>query len=170
MAQSDMIVFDSIARSNAPQSVKSVIREWGDKILEGEGSRYIASRGRDYASRFQAPSHGIVRDGAESVGIGGLLGAISAARADGMNIKTPVANIPIDGLFGVAAALASALLANSSPSLAQDARTASHVGLGIFGYRSAASLTAKLGFAASPSSKVAGDFGEDPIISKARNL
>jgi hypothetical protein len=170
MAQSDMVVFDSIARSNAPQNVKSIIREWGDKILDGEGSRYIASRGHNYASRFQVPPHGMVREGVESVAIGGLLGAISAARADGMTIKTPVANIPADGLFGVVAAVASALLSKSSPHLAQDARTASNVGLGIFGYRSAASLTSKLGFAATPSTKVAGDFGEDPIIAKARNL
>lgn len=163
----DIIVFDSIARSNMPPQSKSAAMRILDEVTGGQVARSIGERGKLALQAMAAPQHGLVREGVESAGIGMILGAIESARTDGLDIKTPMGvSVPVDAVVGILGLVASGLSKNSR--ISADGRTAGNVGLGIYGYRMGGRLTKLLGFAATPTtSKVA---GEDPIVSTAERL
>jgi hypothetical protein len=160
----DMIVFDSIAQSNLPTAKKSMIMQWYDRLSGGGGSQYLANRGRSVLSSFQAPKHGLVRSGAESVGIGGVLGAIARCREDGLDVKTAIGKVPGDVVLGLFALVAATRMKDSP--IAEDVKTAGNIALGIYGYRKAGDLVAKLGFAAEPASTKSVIAGEPDGISR----
>lgn len=167
----EMIVFDSIAQSNIPRQQKSAALRILDEVSGGQVAQRIGERGRSALTALSAPVHGPIREGVESAGIGVVLGAISAARADGLDVKTSMGvKIPIDAVVGVLGLLAHGL--SSNPRISQDGRTAGNVGLGIYGYRMGSRLTNMLGYAATPTktSSIAGESAEDPIVSKAESL
>ena len=161
----EMIVFDSIAQSNLPTAKKSAIMQWYDNVSGGAGRQYLAERGRSVLSSFQAPKHGVIRETAESIGIGGILGAIARARADGLDIKRGGMTIPADLVAGIAALITANRMKSG---VAEDVKNAGNVALGIYGYRKGGDVVAKLGFAAEP--KTSTIAGEDGITSCAKGL
>lgn len=165
----DMIVFDSIAQSNLPTAKKSAIMQWYDRLSGGGGAQYLATRGKSVLSSFQAPKHGVVRSGVESVGIGGILGAIARCRQDGLDVKTSIGKVPGDVLLGIAALVTASRMTDSA--VGEDIKNAGNIALGIYGFRKAGDLAAKLGFAAEPASTKSEIAGErDGITAVAETL
>ena len=115
---------------------------------------------------------GVVRQGGESVVVGGLLGALATQRSLDYSVKvsaTNTLNIPIDGAIGLAALAAS--MVPSLKEVHQDLKNAGSAALAVAAFRKTQVLMhAK---AAVHGEIGAGSWGaesEDPLIAVARSL
>jgi hypothetical protein len=164
----ELMVLDSVARSNLPSQEKSIIRQFIDQTTGGRGSAYLAEQKRAIAKRFTAHERSRPVEAAESLVVGGLLGAIGASRAKGLNIGVGPLTVPADLLLGVGGHILSAALASHLPGMAEDTANAANAGLAVFGYRQGAALSALAGLKATASTSTMA--GEDPIVAAAQKL
>ena len=145
----------------------SAIRRWYESA---KGGASAMARAKQHAA---AAGQGL-RQGGESLLVGGALGALHAAK--GLDIK----KVPIDAVVGVVGLIGGAAMAHEE--FGVDLRNAGATGLGIFAFRKTFALMAKKRREAGKT--VAGtfegddegfvphgDFGaEDPIVAAARFL
>lgn len=165
---SELMVLDSVSRSNLPNRDKSIIRQFIDETTGGKGSAYLARQSQSIARRFSAPMRSRPVTAGESLGVGAILGAVSSTRKDGLNVKLGPVSVPVDLALGVGGHLLSSMLAAHLPGPAEDATAAANAGLAVFGYRQGQMLAALAGLrSAATASAVA---GEDPITAAAQKL
>lgn len=105
----------------------------------------------------------VLRQGGESIVVGGVLGAIAGNRAAGLD----VGKVPIDGVVALAGLVGGVALAGTD--FAAEARNAGATAAGVLAYRKTAEyFKAKKGGATSAAAKVHGeDFGAEDDIAKA---
>lgn len=169
----------SIARiesSNLPAGQKSAIRQWYERTMGTSGGLARAKAG-------VISTGAAVRQGGESLFVGGALGAAHVYLKQGLDMG----KVPLDGVGGLAALAGSVAMAGEP--VAEDLRNAGASALSVFAFRKTFELLGKkrqqsgqpIGGALGP--KAAGEFGEDfgedfgadgdgedPIIAAARAL
>lgn len=168
MAAGDIVLYDSLNKSNIPTEEKSQLRRWFESSV-GQALTVNRPRGQVRAglSAF--------RQGSESLLTGAILGAINVESKTGLNVM----GVPVDGAAGVILTAASALAGDSE--LAPDARNIGTSCLGIYAFRQTTELLAEKRLAkgkalpphlASGGAKVAGDsnVGADPIVQAGKVL
>ena len=161
----------TLARSNVPHAEKSAMMKWYDKV-SGNGT---LTQARDVAKETGA----VLRQGTESLVVGGILGALHAESKTGLNISIPIGTktvvVPADlalGLAGIGAAVACA-----GHEAATDLRNAGSAGLTVYGFRKGYDLIAEMNRSKGiPVAQFAGEgmktgaVAEDRILVTARTL
>lgn len=97
------LAFDTIERSNLQSHEKSALRKWWDDFkptLKSETSVEV-HRPRTLANQAVHVGRGTV----EGLGIGGALGLAHANLPNGLDIETPIGDIPADAALGGVAAI-----------------------------------------------------------------
>ena len=143
----------------------SAITKWFEKMKGGGSNLY-----HDHKAHIEKAA-GVVRQGGESIVVGGLLGALATQRSLDYTVKlspTNTINVPIDGAVG-----ALALAASMVPSLKevhQDLKNAGSAALAVAAFRKTQTLMH------TKAATVHGELGEgswgseDPLIAVARGL
>ena len=187
------ITFDSLANSGMPPAQKSAIRRWYESSQGPGGGSKLA------LAKLHAKSAGEgLRAGGESLLVGGLLGAIHAKNATGLDVR----KVPVDAVGGVLGLVAGTLLAQEE--VGKDLQNAGSAALAVYAFRKTndlvveamikatgitpgggAALPANLktitkidstgaalhgDFGAGYSGPGSSDMGEDPIVRAARAL
>jgi hypothetical protein len=156
-----------VASSNLPHREKSAIRQWYERVSGTVAHPIHSIRGM---TRHVPHTVSALRQGGESLIVGGALGALHVELPTGLDVK----KIPVDAVAG-----AVLLAAGSAASeVAQDMRTAGSTALGVYAFRKTHDFLEEKkrqrGGAAGSAVKKAGmhgEFGnEDPIIAAARAL
>lgn len=146
----------------------SSIKRWYDSARGGSSAM---ARAKLHAS---AAGQGL-RQGGESLLVGGLLGAASVQLKTGLDVK----KVPIDAAVGVIGLIGGAAMAHEE--FGVDLRNAGAAGLSVFAYRKTQAFLAEKAKAAgkTPGFEVHGDDegfvngdagAEDPIVAAARFL
>lgn len=145
----------------------SAIKRWFDSA---KGASNAVARAKLHAA---AAGNGL-RQGGESLLMGGLLGAASVHLKTGLDVK----KVPLDGAVGVLGLVGGAALAHEE--FGKDLANAGAAGLTVFAYRKTQAFLAEKARAAgkTPGFEVHGDdeafvngeIGEDPIVAAARFL
>lgn len=166
MANTDILVYDSLQRSNIPVREKNVITSWIEKVSGAalaprplSRSRAVVDEGISFLNTFRQYSEGSL--------VGVTLGAIHAEV--GLDIK----GVPIDGTAGVAAGIGSVLLGGSTDLV----NIGSHASC-VYSFRKIHSLRAEMIRAkggvpygtTSPGVAMAGESDEDPIVKAAKAM
>lgn len=169
-----------LSEAGMPATQQSAIRRWYESVKGGSNAM---ARAKLHAA---AAGEGL-RQGGESLLVGGMLGAIDTELKNGLDIK---GKVPVDAVVGVAGLLAGAAMAHTNYGV--DLRNAGAAGLAVFGYRKTRQLLSEKKRQAGKTPgyeqktdklfEVAGeggiynpgaqqDFGaEDPIVAAARLL
>jgi hypothetical protein len=167
MAWSDMIVYDSIRKSNMPLEQKSVVRQWFDNMsnIVTSDDRPKRGIGKEHViSAVQA-----IRQSAESNLVAGGLGVFHA------EVGLDVGKVPVDFTGGMLATGASIAFARHE--ISRDLLNMGNAATNCFsfrkGYAWAAARKARHG--GMPAGKmgevnIAGEENDDPIVRVARNL
>lgn len=149
--------------SNLPASQKSAIRRMYEKI----GGSSAMGRVRSHA---MATGHA-VRQGGESLVVGGILGYAHQELKGGLDIDIQgKVKVPLDGVVAVAGLGASVFMAGEE--IAPDLRNAGAAAAAILAFRKTSEFVAKK---KGQPARIAGEFefghesGEDPIIEYARS-
>lgn len=162
------LVFSSIASSNIPHREKSAIRRWYEKVSGGG----ITHRAKGH---IMETGHAL-RQGGESLLVGGILGAAHASMKNGLDYEVKGGHVPADAVVGVVGMVGGVVMANDG--VGADLRNAGAAGLTVFAFRKTNELVARKnmqgGAAAGKTLKAAGDsdvdIGEDPIVAAAKEL
>lgn len=146
--------------SNLPATQKSAIR----RMYERVGGSASMGRVRSHAA---ATGHAI-RQGGESLLVGGLLGAAAVELKGGLDVDIQgKVKIPIDGVVALAGIAGSVIMAGEE--FAPDLRNAGSAAASILAFRKTAEYMAKRKGGAA---KINGEFEfgseEDPILAYAR--
>lgn len=153
-------------------SGESAISQWYHKL---GGTAEL----RDRAKKHIIEGANGLRQGGESLIVGGGLGVLAAQRGS-LDVNVKGHNVPIDGAVGVVGIALGAAMAHEG--VGADLRNAGAAALSVLAYRKGeewwharkggAPATAKVVVAGKPASKVAGEgnFGEDPIVALAAHL
>lgn len=170
---SSALVFRSIAGSNLPASQKkSALRSMYERVT---GNTSMMSKAKATAI---ATGH-TIRQGGESIVVGGLLGAAHCELKTGLDVSVPVGsktlNVPIDAVAAVTLMVAGVALATDE--VAVDLRNAGSSAASVFAFRKTYDVMAERKKAAGglPGGKFAGDsvgFGveNDRILQAVRGL
>jgi len=129
------ITFDSLANSGMPPAQKSAIRRWY------ESSQGPGGGGKLALAKLHAKSAGEgLRAGGESLLVGGILGAIHAKRAAGLDfpIGKPDATgrsqtLPADAIAGVVGLIAGTMMAQEE--VGKDLQNAGAAALTVYAFR-----------------------------------
>lgn len=179
------ITFDSLAKSGMPSETKTAIRRWYDRaVASGREQDPMA------IAKLHARAAGqVVRQGGESVLVGGIIGAIHSQMGT-LDVK----KVPVDAVAGVLGMAASVVLINDE--FAVDLRNAGATATGIYSYRKVKEfMDAKkkstvrgedfndaahfngpspfrraMGIIGRGKSQAHGDIGEDPIVAMGRRM
>lgn len=163
MSRNEVVVFDSIRKSNLPSEEKSALQRWAESMV----GPIAKTRPRDAAGGFLSA----FRQGSEGVATAAALAYLHVNNESGLD----VAGVPIDGVGGGALLAASALMGHSE--LGTDARNIGNDGLTIWSFRMMTNFFAERRKAAGkalPSHLIPGarpsGVKNDPIIAAATNL
>ncbi len=157
-----------LANSGMPTSQQSAIRRWYESAKGGSNAM---ARAKLHAA---AAGHGL-RQGGESLVIGGILGAAHTQLKTGLDVK----KVPIDAVVGVLGLVGGAALAHEDYGV--DLRNAGSAALAVFAFRKTHDVLAEKmrqqgktpgsAAATTPAANGENDFGaEDPIVKAARFL
>jgi hypothetical protein len=160
-----------LSESGMPEAQKSAIRRWYENAKGGSSAM---ARAKLHAA---AAGEGL-RQGGESLLVGGMLGAAHVQLKTGLDVK----KVPIDAVVGVLGLLGGAAMAHEQ--YGSDLRNAGAAGLAVFSFRKTYALLAekKKKAGGTPGGTFTGedfndqgnfnsDIGaEDPIIAAARFL
>lgn len=160
----DMIVYDN---SDRPSAQKSVIRKYADMITLGGATDLLRSSERALGIGPVAAALHSVRASGESLVVGGILGAVSAA--GGLD----KGGVPVDLAGGISSVIAGVALASSEVGVTL--RTAGHTAIGIYGFRKTEEwlgVRKKATFNADGEdvTSMGDDMGADPIMAAAQAL
>ena len=117
-----------LAESGMPASQQSAIRRWYDSVKGGSNA---VARAKLHAA---AAGEGL-RQGGESLLVGGALAAVHTEFKNGLDIK---GRVPLDAVVGVGGLLAGAAMAHTN--YGSDMRNAGAAGLAVFGFRKVTQL------------------------------
>lgn len=167
MSQSmDMIMFDSLARSNLPSREKtSLIRRFADEMTGGRASSYISRAERHHGTHSVETFMDTFRQASEQPAMGAILGALAAKR------MLDIRKVPVDFAAGAFLTGMGAIFAHKGYS--RDLVNLGTANLTVFAFRKV------FGLMASPGANVAGDdwggdddddAGVDPIVEAAKSL
>jgi hypothetical protein len=169
-----MILFESIASSNIPQSQKSALTRYFDSITKGRASEYLeTARGMGIRGHHVEAGGHLFRSSLEHGSVGLTLGAMHAE----MGLDHVVA---LDAVLAALAGMGAIAFAKSEVST--DFRNISGSALSVFSFRKGYSLMAEKRLAAgkqpagvfAKGTKIAGesDWGAevDPILETAKGL
>jgi hypothetical protein len=186
---SDLAMYNAVESSNISPSEKSELR----KFLERTTG--ISKLGRRAKGHLMETGHAL-RQGGESILVGGILGAVHAEAKTGLDVK----GVPADAVVGVVGMLGGVAMANEG--IGPEFRNAGATGLSIFTFRKTYDFLAEKKiakgqqpggqFGPTQKAKVAGeldemrqslsettdepsdaddaDVGEDPIVAAAKEL
>lgn len=163
MGTNDIVVFDSMLRSNLQPKEKSTIRKWAESVIGPMTDVRVKDAPGGALSAF--------RQGSEGLATAGLLAFVHVNTEEGLDYK----GLPLDGVGGAALLGLSAFMGHSE--LGSDARNIGNDALVVWSYRKMADFFADRRMAsgrALPSHLRPGSQSRsaenDPIISAARNL
>ena len=128
----------------------SAIRQYYNSLVKH------SSGGAQYDQR-----EGFVHTTVESGATGAALGAIHALAKTGLDVSVMGHNLPIDGIAGVIGAFVSSKMHGK---VGRSIHAVSDRAIAVYVFRSTAKLLA------AKSSAVSGEFGEDPLVTAARDL
>lgn len=164
---SNIISYRSIAGSNLPGHQKSALARLVERV-GGPGA--ALSRAKAHAMA----TGNAVRQGGESVVVGGLLGVAHVELKGGLDVK----KVPVDAVGGAACLIAGVALAHEE--YGRDLTNAGAAALSVFAFRKTAEFAAKKKLergAGAPGGRIAGedyfaDYGaeDDAILRAARAL
>lgn len=161
----DIVVYDSISRSNMPvDEKKSAIRQW----VEGMLGPIQEVRAKDAPGGVLT----VARQTSESAMTAGALAFLHVNAPTGLD----VGGVPLDGAGGAIVAGASALMGHSE--LASDARNIGTAGVTVWSFRKMTEFFTKQKIAKGhalpshliPGSRVSGDISNDPVVQAAASL
>ncbi len=164
-AGNDMVVFDSMLRSNMQPEEKSQIRRWAESML----GPITQVRAKDATGGALSA----FRQGSEGLATAAALAWVHVNSKTGLD----VAGVPIDGASGGGLLLASVFMGHSE--LSADARNIGNDALTVWGFRKMTDFFADRRLASGrtlpnhltrPGSHVSGDVNNDPIVSAASDL
>jgi hypothetical protein len=183
-----MITYDNLAKAGLPAQTKTSIRQFYEQHL---------ANGRDpiALAKLHANAAGQgLRAGGEAILVGGVLGAAHAHLRGGLDVK----KVPIDAVAGVLGIVAGTFAAQEE--VGKDLANAGAACLAVFSFRKTQDLVAEIklkqsgitpgggattnqikiskaqfgaeheSYGWASGSEVAGDFGEDPVVTAARGL
>lgn len=167
----DLISYQSLASSNLPTRQKSALARLVERV-GGPGAAMSRVKAHAMATG-QA-----VRQGGESVVVGGLLGVAHVELKTGLDVTVKGTKLPADAIGGAAAMIAGVALAQEEYS--RDLINAGSAALTVFSFRKAGEFAAKKKAergGGPPGGRMAGedyaDWGaeeDDAIVRAARNL
>jgi hypothetical protein len=161
MRTGEMVVYDSLQRSNLPRAKKSAVMSFLDQHMGGltrQAGRALSHRGGS------AHHQGMIRQNAESFAFGALLGTVNSTV--GLDMGT-AKNIPLDAAVAAGSLVGAYLLRDHG--IATELNNLAATGFSVFGFRKGSAL---LGNAKAlvTKTKVAGEDDEDPICRAAQEL
>lgn len=167
MGLSDIVVYDSVMKSNIPVHEKSHLRQWFEKMTDIVPSREHESRGitkEHVISAVQA-----FRQGVESNAVSLSLGVVHA------EVGLDIGKVPVDALTGFVLTGASVALARHE--ISRDLLNMGMAAGNCFTFRKgfawATARKARTGGAAASKMgevNIAGEENEDPIVQVARTI
>lgn len=164
MSSLDLIVFDSLARSNIPQREKSsLIRRFADEMTGGRASEYIGRAERNYGIGHVETFMDTFRQMSEQPVTGAVLGALAAKRM--LDIK----KVPVDLGAGLLLTGMGAIFAHKGYS--RDLVNIGTANLTVFGFRKVFGMLSEHGASmAGETDWSDSDTGADPIVEAAKEL
>lgn len=168
MSSMDMIVFDSLARSNMPTREKtSLIRRFADEMTGGRAGNYINRAERSYGHHSVETFLDTFRQASEQPAMGAILGALAAKRM--LDVK----KVPVDMAGGLFLTGMGAIFAHKGYS--RDLVNLGTANLTVFAFRKVFGLLADHGASMAgeddwSSSSSDSDTGADPIVEAAKEL
>lgn len=163
MANTDILVYDSLAKSNIPVREKNQITSWIEKVsglpLAAPRRRAVVDEGISFLNTFRQYSEGSL--------VGAALGAVHAEF--GLDVK----GVAVDGTAGVAAGIGSVLLGGSTDLV----NIGSHASC-VYSFRKIHALRSEMIRAkggvprgvAQQGAAMAGESDEDPIVTAAKAM
>lgn len=152
-------ILASVEGSNLPSREKSSIRRWMENLSD-------VGRMAQVGSVAHAGMHA-VRTSGESVVVGGLLGAAHSELKTGLDVK----KVPMDGVAGLVAAIASVAVADGPDGVSADARNVAGSCFSVLSFRKTYDLLAEKRMAAgkapggtfgpAQAARVSGEIDED---------
>lgn len=168
MSTADMIVFDSLARSNIPYQEKSLIRRWADAMTGGAASSFMRQQERRYGVSAVETFVNVFRQASEQGATGAVLGVLAAKRMLDVN------RVPVDLTAGVTLTGLGLLASLNDRAYGSDLVNVGTAGFTVFGFRKTFSLFAdpgaSMGGEWDSDSDSSSETGEDPIVNAAKNL
>jgi hypothetical protein len=168
MSAADMIVFDSLARSNIPYQEKSMIRRWADAMTGGEASNFLRRQERRYGVSTVETFVNVFRQAAEQPAMGAILGVLAAKRMLDVN------RVPVDFASGALLSTLGLWASLNDKSYGSDLVNLGTAGFTVFSFRKTFALFASDGASMAgewdSDSDGSSETGEDPIINAAKNL
>ncbi len=165
----DIIVYDSLMRSNIKPAEKSMIGSWFDKVTGGKLAKYDGRHNMSINADHAINLMQILRTTLESGSTSFALGAVHA------DMGLDLGKVPMDLTLGVASNVVSALL--SGHEVSRDFLNLGTAGVDCFafrkGYEWMAAKKAAKGSAPAVkmgTSKMAGESEDDPIVKVAKSL
>ena len=189
MSVPSMITYDSMAKAGLPPAVKSQVRQWYERTLNGGGETY-ESKIALAKLHARAADEGL-RAGGESLLVGVILGTVHAHSRTGLDIK----KVPVDVVAGVIGLVAGTFAAQEE--VGKDLANAGAACLAIFAFRKSHDIVSeielkrsgvtagggastgqikmsKASFGADPKipgmRRISNFGGEDPVVAAARGL